>query len=139
MSLESEVYSYLSSQTAITNIVGTRIYPLVMPESGTYPALVYSLVPSSYQHRLSGSNGIAEARFQFDALTTSLSESDALIEAVRQALQGYQGTLDQDECISSVLNTVQDLTQTPVDGSDNRIYRKMADFTLRIRVSIPTP
>lgn len=140
MSIGSEVIKYLESKSAVTDLVSSRIYFLRMPEKQqTYPAIVVNLPNTTYGHYISLSDGIAIARVQFDCLATSSTEADSVAEAIRSILDGYRGTLDTAETISSTLQYEQDMTQPPVDGSAVRVYRKMAEYHLQIRVSIPTP
>lgn len=37
------IYAKLAATTAVTNLVGTRIYPIYMPQQATYPAIVFSV------------------------------------------------------------------------------------------------
>ena len=44
MSAESDVYAALSGFSGLTTIVGTAIYPDVLPEKTPYPAVVFARV-----------------------------------------------------------------------------------------------
>ena len=37
------IYSKLSAATAVTALVGTRIYPMYLPQNAVYPAVVYTV------------------------------------------------------------------------------------------------
>lgn len=41
MKIGRYIYGKLSGTTAITNLVGTRIYPVFLPMAAAYPAIVY--------------------------------------------------------------------------------------------------
>lgn len=138
MSIESEVLGYLQSKIAVTNLVSTRIYVLKRQKDSAYPCIVLNFPSTPYSHNLDGGNGIADVRVQIDCLSPSLLEAVSIAEAVRGILQGYRGTLVNAETISSVLTTESDLTNPIQDGSSVFIFRKMAEYQMKIRVSIPT-
>ena len=41
------IYNILSNTTAITDIVGTKIYPEIAPQNETQPYIVYSIVSNN--------------------------------------------------------------------------------------------
>lgn len=38
-----EIFQFLQSQSAFTNVIGSRLYPVVAKENVTYPFCIYSL------------------------------------------------------------------------------------------------
>ena len=42
MAFEADLYTWLNTLTGLTALVGDRIYPGLLPENGTLPAVVYS-------------------------------------------------------------------------------------------------
>jgi hypothetical protein len=77
----------------VSAIVGNRIYPLLTPEEGTYPALSYFRVDGPREHDLTGPAGLARPRIQVDAWANDYPTAKALITAVIAALDGYSGTV----------------------------------------------
>jgi hypothetical protein len=43
MNAGNYIYAKLSATIAVTNLVSTRIYPVLMPQNASYPAIVYSV------------------------------------------------------------------------------------------------
>ena len=43
MQLGKYIYGKLSATTAITDLVGTRIFPVFLPQTADYPAIVYTV------------------------------------------------------------------------------------------------
>lgn len=43
-SIESILAAHLAGTTAVTNIVGTRIYPMIAPQPAVFPYIVYQVV-----------------------------------------------------------------------------------------------
>lgn len=42
MNIGQYIYSKLSATTAVTDLVGTRIYPIYLPQNAAYPAIVFT-------------------------------------------------------------------------------------------------
>ena len=84
----------LEAVTGVTDLVGTRIYPNLLPQSPTYPALTYQQVSGPRIESLQGHSGLAHPRFEFNAFAETYIEARDIIEQVRLALEGFSGTVD---------------------------------------------
>ncbi len=93
MTIEEGLYSYLSGYAGLTALVGTRIYPLVMPQNVTMPAIRYQRISSSRIYSHDGPNKLTHPRFQFSCFAESYATAKAVANQVRFALAGYQGTM----------------------------------------------
>ncbi len=137
MSIEAGCYSFLTGVTALTAIVGTRIYPNSLPQNPVFPALTYALVSAPHDHTLTDAAGIVRARIQFDAYGYKLSEAVAITEAIRLALQRYTGSFGAKVVLASKLANEQDLSIAPQDASQSWLYRKSSDYIIKLRELIP--
>jgi hypothetical protein len=86
--IESSLFDVLSTAAAITSLVGTRVYPVVLPTDPTLPALVYLFVGGTGQPSFS-TRGMQKARVEINCWGTSYSSAVTLREAVIQTLAGY--------------------------------------------------
>ncbi|WP_339684233.1 tail completion protein gp17 [Gimesia maris] len=137
--IEKALYQYLSDQTSITDITGTRIYPHHLPQSVTsYPVLTITLVSNSHGHHLTSASGETTARVQLDSWSESLSDAVSLAEAVRGELQGFSGTMDTVTIHFIQLDNEQNLSEPPIDASDDWMYRKSQDFLVKYSETIPS-
>lgn len=137
--MEKAVYTYLTSKSAITDLVGTRVYPHHLPQSNTvYPALTIQLIDSQHVHHLQGASGVATARVQIDCWSDMLSEVVTLAEAVRNAMQGFSGTMDGVNVHFIQLAGTRNVHEAPQDGSDNWTYRKTCDYMIKYTESLPS-
>ena len=101
MSLSGALYTRLQAVAGVTTLVGTRIWPnkndITKP---TFPYVTWELVNSERESAFGADTGDVEAvvRYHCWAETTTTSSgftsADAVVEAVRVALQRYSGTLD---------------------------------------------
>ena len=88
MSVESALYSALSSNGGVTALVSTRIYPAVAPDTAAVPYVVYSLSNTDRFHTLVGSSDPAKYQFQIGCTAATYDACKAIVSAVVAALQG---------------------------------------------------
>lgn len=67
MNPEQAVLARIQQLSAVTAIIGTRAYLLVLPQSPTYPAVRVQLIDDMETQHLRGPEGLATARVQVDA------------------------------------------------------------------------
>lgn len=91
--IEAAVYSILTADSTLSALVGTRIYPNVVPQDVTLPAVAYQRISTSrvYSHS-PGVSQLARPRFQFTSVARSYSDVKAVANALRGALDAYGGT-----------------------------------------------
>lgn len=74
MPLESKLYTVLSGSSALSTLIGGRIYPLHRVQSGATPSLVYSRVSGLRENSIRGYVGLENARIEINIYTTSVDE-----------------------------------------------------------------
>jgi len=89
--IEAELYAYLTAQSSITNLIGSRIYPDVAPQGASIPLVVYSKQSTDRQVTLKRSVGICTARIQLDVFGSSRTVCETIVEAIRLAVDGFHG------------------------------------------------
>lgn len=93
MIIEQALHDQLAATTAVTDIVSTRIYPEMLPENPTLPAITYQRTSGARTQVMSAASGLAAPHFQVDAWAATYAAVKALATQVRKALDGYTGTL----------------------------------------------
>lgn len=92
--LEAGLYSHLAANAGVSALVSTRIYPLLLPQEPTLPALVYQRISTNpLGHSQDGPNHLARVRMQLRCHGATLLAAKQLADAVRAALDGYSGTM----------------------------------------------
>jgi hypothetical protein len=91
--IEAGLHAHLSADAGVAALVGTRIYPLLLPQSATYPALTYSRVSGPRLDDLDGDAGLAHPAFQVTAWAPTYKAAKETAAAVRLALRGYRGPM----------------------------------------------
>jgi len=89
---EEALFAILSGDDGVKAIVGDRIYPLMTPEEGKYPAISFFRIDGPREHALDGPAGLARPRMQVDVWANDYRTARNAIEAVIAALDGYRGT-----------------------------------------------
>ena len=93
MAVEKALCTILNNTAAVTDIIGTSIYPEVLSPDATLPALVYQQISGVRDHVTAGPSGLASPRFQLTCWAATYQRAAELAEAVRQTLDGYSGTV----------------------------------------------
>lgn len=110
MTIEEAIYSYLSGESGITDLVGTRIYPLVLPQNTEYPAITYYRVSGPEHH----DKDVAYPRIQLTAWAETYEEAKTVAAEVKAALQRFKGTMG----VPGVV-VIQGVFQNDMDLYDN--------------------
>jgi len=95
MTLEEALYAHLSNVARFTGaIVGTRIYPQIIPQGVPRPAIAYQRV-SRGERQLAhdGPIGFGRATIQITCQGKEYRDAKPLAQAVRKDLNGYKGLL----------------------------------------------
>lgn len=88
--IEAELRDHL---VANVPTVSGRVYPVLLPQSPTYPALTYQLISDPRGHTHDGPDGLVDARYQITTWAPREAYADvkATADAVRIALDGFTG------------------------------------------------
>jgi len=123
MTIEYGLVNRLKNDGTVAGIVAARIYPHRLPQMPTFPAITYSRVSGARVDILKGISGLAKPTFQFDLWTESYNTVKSLADAVRESLNGYQGTLDGETAYRvKILNEVDNFEE------ELGVYRVIQDF-----------
>jgi hypothetical protein len=90
--IEEALRARLIADTAVVEMVGQRIYPLVAPPKAALPAIVYQRISGMRVATHDGPSELARPRFQFACIGSAYAGAKNLANAVRVALDGYSGT-----------------------------------------------
>lgn len=142
-SLREAVVAHLKADQAVALVVGSRVYPLVIPQSPSaiYPALAVQVIAIERPRQLDGPVSITNATVQIAAASKLFRETVAATEAVRQALDGFRGTLGAGlatiDVVESVLRTERDLSDDAADGTGRPYLRTVVEYLIRYREPRP--
>jgi hypothetical protein len=130
MSIESGIYSRLTTDSAIAAIVSTRVYPGRIPQNSAMPCLTYQMIsgPRDYTH--DGATKRVDSRWQITVHAATYLAAAALSKLVRLRLSGVTGTWDGTMVTGCLLLDEGDIYD--VDAESEAISRsgKRLDFRI---------
>lgn len=88
------LYEKLSTTAGLTSLVSTRIYPDLMPQSPTLPAVTYQMISNVEEERHRGQTGDARPRFQLTCWASTALAAAAVATQVRLAVMAMAGTIE---------------------------------------------
>tara|TARA_R100000808_G_scaffold19186_1_gene41766 strand:- start:281 stop:694 length:414 start_codon:yes stop_codon:yes gene_type:complete len=132
MGIEAGIYSRLSGSTAITALVGTRVYPQAVPQGASYPNVAFSVVTDEVIHSTTGPTTLRQASLEVDCYSqNSYSTAISISEAVIEQLNTNSTTFGSINIENSHVTSAGDLPAIkPTDGSDDYIYGRSLDIDL---------
>lgn len=108
--IEEGLYSYLSSQGGIVSLVGTRIFPGMVPIGEYPPAITYQNVSENRQDKYCGVGNTVRSDFIINSFDKSALKSRQIADAVKAALKDFSGMMGSEKVIAVFLATqVRDL------------------------------
>lgn len=121
------VYAQLSGFSALTALVGTRIYPVEAPANAVRPYVVFFTVSNVRVNHLSGPAEVTNPRLQIDGYAARYIDAQAIAEQVRAALDGFAGTSGGVEVLAVTCIDGRDFYE---DSANPPLHRASLDFSL---------
>jgi hypothetical protein len=110
----------IAVQAMLEEIEGSNgVYADEAPQDVRAPYLIHSREGTDRDFCLQGPTGLADARIEIDAYSPSKLEALKLSGRVRQALNGFRGTVSDVEILACRLDTDSDVF---VDGTDPKLF-----------------
>lgn len=81
-SIENDLCAYILADAVIADLIGVRLYPLVLPQPVTYPAASYYLVSVVESRDLSGPAGKERARITINSWAVTYAQAKAVARAM---------------------------------------------------------
>lgn len=128
--IETAIYSILTADDTILSLVSTKIYPKILPQSSTVPAITYNQISGPRGHTMSGPDGTVASRYQINCWDSTYAGAKAIAEAVRKELDGYTGTVNSRQIDSIMLDNEGDMPDGENNINNVRRFGKMLDFII---------
>lgn len=122
--IEPTIYKLLAGDSAITDLVGTKIYPLVREQSDGLPAITYQTISNIYGSDISGLNGLVEGRIQINCFASTILGAAQLAEIVKGSIGTHRAGVI--ECV--LLEEMNDLPSIEPENEQMNVFAKTMDF-----------
>jgi len=127
MKVGAAIYSMLKDDSAVSALVGTRIYPELAEEGASTPYVVYSVVSNTPSDTKEGTP-IDEAQLEIFSVANTYAAANDLADKVRAALDRKSQTVVGTVTVQSI-----QYTNEVVEVSEKRdLYISVQDYTTRI-------
>jgi len=93
MSLETSLVTAISADPLLSGRIGSRIYPLVVPQDATLPAIAYQVITGSGILAHDGPTSLNNKRVQFACVGATYAAAADLADALAALLRGFKGQL----------------------------------------------
>lgn len=87
------LFEYLSSREEIVSQVGTRIYPILLPQDAPLPSIVYAPVLCNYDSALQGDTGYVRQTIQIICHARTFKLARELSRDIKRSLQDFHGDM----------------------------------------------
>lgn len=144
MTIRDLIRAYVLADATVASLLGTRLYPDLLPEKVTYPAGKLFVVDIVRPGQLHGPASRAVARIQIDVWAAPTSgpgargTADAIGAAIRQRLAAQNVTL-LDDSVSPALPVFAQIGEPEErEGVDPEINGGLSDWSADFLVSYQT-
>lgn len=129
---EAFLFQRLTSQTSVSSLIGSRVYPLIAPQGTPLPLVVYQRTGVDRTQSLAGNVGNPVVTLQLTTYGTSYTSVKSIARAVRLAVDGWTGTTAGVTIQRSTLKTEADGVDLPADDQMLPYYSVAQTFDFRI-------
>ena len=93
MDILEALYSYLSKNESVKSSIGDKLYPILLPQDCTLPAIVYAPVVANYSSAHLGDTGFVKQTVQITCHANTYKEARKLSRLIKKLLQDYRGDM----------------------------------------------
>lgn len=117
--IQTQLVIALLANPDVVDLIGSRLFPMRIPQNGSLPAAVYQRVGASPTNSLDGDTGLDSVRIQISSWAKTYAEADSLAVCIRSAINS---------------SSLKSLTENIIDDEDKetRNYRVIQDFSIWI-------
>ena len=123
--IEQDLRTYLLAQAPVSALIGTRIFPLRLPQGVTLPAVTYQRISGVPVISHDGASDLARARIQVDCWAASYAAMAGLAMAIRTALSGYRGPMGNNGATAARV-----INQIDLSEPEPALWRRMIDVAI---------
>lgn len=102
MSIETGLRTHLINNAAVAALVGSRVYPMRLPQGFVLPAISYQRISGPRQYDSVGATGRVHSRFQVNCWAETYAGARDLANKVRLALNDHRGVLGDKSNVGSI-------------------------------------
>jgi hypothetical protein len=129
---EAFLFQRLTSQTSVSQYIGSRVFPLLAPTGAPLPLVIYQRTAVDRPQSLAGNVGNPVVTLQLTTYGTSYTSVKTIARAVRLAVDGWTGTTAGVTIQRTTLQTEADGVDLPQDDQMLPYYSVQQTYDFRI-------
>lgn len=107
--LNNCIYQLLTSNTGLTAIIGTKVFPLIIPQNTVLPAVV---IERDFTPEYTGDGrGLCESNIEITILSSSYNQSIEIATLIDDILDCYKGTVGDVHIVNCKMVSCDELYQ----------------------------
>lgn len=122
----TDLVAHLEADAALSALIGTRIYPQILPQQGTLPAVVYQLISRTPASMRNANDNLVQTRWQWSINARTYASAVAISTALKAALQSFSSSDPRVDHL--FLDNERDDTEPEFD--ENNYYRRLLDVLI---------
>lgn len=91
---EAVLRSALVGSTAVTTLIGTRVYPVIAPATAPLPLVTWRRTGITRSQTLGAPLGVPQVSVEYQIYAATYEAAREIADAMRVILDGYGGTVD---------------------------------------------
>ena len=131
MNLNGIVKAILGTNSAIVTAVAGRVYPSVIPQKMTFPAIVTTVISGRGNGTKDTTSDANISRVQIDVYALTTEQADTIAEAVRDTLELFSGSVTVGQKIYTVQASIFE-NEAQLYENDKELSRISHDYTLYV-------
>jgi hypothetical protein len=133
MTIAEALYAYLSTQAGLTALIGTRLYPVTIPQlepgAALEPTIIYRLIGRNDQTQLNGVFSIASTKWRFACLAEGYDLSHQVAETLIVLLNCFKGQMGGVNGVRIEASQLEDAFDDP--EMELGVYGVAVDFAIQ--------
>lgn len=114
--IEAAFRTLLVAHAAVAPLVVDRVYFLTRPQNERRAGVALNLVGSNPEHTMEGRGGYVTGTMRLDCLAETYKAAKELAVAVRDAIDGYAGTVAGTAIGYIEVDSQEDIEAAPLEG-----------------------
>ncbi len=134
MSIRGAIYEHLKVDVGVSVIVGTKVFHINAPPGTALPYITFQQIGGEHKHHTTGISGLTRGSWQVSCFEDNPIDGDALSDAVRLAMDKFNGTMGTAGNATTVRDVVLtgdlDVVSPPFAANEAVIVNRAMDFDI---------
>ena len=128
--LKTELRNYLLTNSDLTDIIGTKVFPNWTSTITTRPYIIMQRVSQEQTYYMEGDSSLPFDGISLMVVSNTIDQAESISQILKSILSGLQKvTLDSSIYISSVfLRNISDALESPQDDSEDQRFIITHDY-----------